>query len=210
MDDPKKPFEFGARVGGKPFKVRLNLPRGHVVTGLSDKNDYYWRFTRPVPVKEGDIFSAAPGKGLILNGRLVPRNFMPKKRYDIKMGWVSEKLRVAVFSDRDEIWNRRTKKPTGRFGKPYWCALDVRSYWIGTGDTVQVALKRLIESVQLTEEMHKEETKKGRRVIRWHVERTPGTRKELNACEEKARKNGFILDGVEWRKARFAKKMVEA
>jgi len=211
MKPSKKPHTFGARIGEKPFKVKINLKQGHIVTGLSDtKNDYYYRFTKPVPVKEGDVFSAAPGKGLILNGKLVPRSFMPKKRYDIKMGWAPEKLRVAVFNERDRIWSRRTKKFTKQFGKPYWCALDTRGYWIGTGDTVQAALKGLIESVQFTEEMQKEDEKKGRKVIRWHVERTPGTRKELDECEKKARKNGFILDGVEWRKAEFAKKLVKA
>lgn len=209
MEPKKKPYEFGARIGEKPFEIKIDLKQGHVVTGLSDKNDYYWRFTRPVPVKKGDIFSAAPGKGLILNGKLVPRRFLPKRRYDIKMGWAPEKLRVAVFQERDQIYSRRLKKFTKKFDKPYWCAVDVRGYWIGTGDTVQVAVKRLLDQVQFTELMHKEEEeKKGRRVIRWHVERSKGVRKELDEMEKKAKKTGFVLEGVEWRKCVAAKKMV--
>src|SRR3990172_7924139 len=207
--EPKKPHTFSAAIGGKPFKVQIDLKKGMVVTGLSDrKEDYYYRFTKPVPVKEGDVFSAAPGKGLILNGKLIPRNILKKKRYEIKMGWAPKKLRVAVFSERDEIWDQHTKKPTGRFGEPYWCAMDTRGYWLGTGDTVQVALSRLIDQVKFTELMAKEDEKKGRKVIRWHVERTPRTTKELDECEKKARKNGFILDGVEWQKAEFAKKLM--
>lgn len=208
MDDPKKPYGFGSRIGEKPFKVQIDLKRGHVVTGLSDKNDYWYGFTKPVPVKQGDVFAAAPGKGLIVNGKLVPCRFRPKRLMDVKMGWAPERLRVAVFRERDRVYSRRLKKFTKRFEKPYWCAMDVRGYWIGTGDTVEVAIRRLIEQVQFTELMHREEEKKGRRVIRWHVERSKGVRRELDLCEKKALKTGFVLEGVEWRKCVAAKKLV--
>lgn len=192
----KKPFEFGARIGGKPFKVQIDLKQGHVVTGLYD-DDYYYRFTRPVPVVKGDIFSAAPGKGLILNGKLVPRNIVkPKKKMTIKMGWAPEKLRIAVFYE-----------PEGK--APPWAAMDTRGYWIGCGRSAQEAIKCLIDTVRFTEECERDEKKKGHGVVRWHVERTPGTKKELLDAEKKARKTGFILDGVEWRKAEFARKMVK-
>lgn len=210
MKEEKKPHTFSGRIGEKPFKVQIDLPRGHVVTGLSDKNDYWYGFTRPVPVKKGDVFSAAPGKGLILNGKLVPRNFHPKRKMDVQMGWAPRRLRVAVFQERDRVYSRRLKRFTKRFEKPYWCATDVRGYWIGTGDTVEVAIKRLIDQVQFTELMQKEEEKKGRRVIRWHVERSADVRKDLRQMEAKARKNGFILEGVDWRECVVAKKMVEA
>lgn len=207
--DKNKPYTFCARVGGKPFKVQIKPKYGTVVTGLWN-DDYYYRFTRPVQVKEGDIFSALPGKGLILNGKILLRKIIrPKRKTAIKIGWAPEKLRIAVFAERDEIWSRRAKKPTGRYGKPYWCAVDTRGYWLGIGDTVQVALSRLIEQLKFTELMAKEDQKKGHRIIRWHVERTPGTRKELLGMEKKARKTGFILDGVEWRKAEFAKALTK-
>lgn len=207
MNNKKKPFTFGAKIGEKPFKVQIKPKYGTIVTGLWD-DDYFYRFTRPVQVKEGDIFSAAPGKGLILNGQLIPRKIIqPKEKTSIKIGWAPERLRIAVFNERDRIWHPGHKNH-GKLSKPYWCAADTRGYWLGTGDTAQMALKRLIEGIQFTV-IGREDQKKGHRVIRWHVERTPGVKNELLDMERKARKTGFILDGVEWRKAEFAKKMVE-
>lgn len=196
MSKKKKPFQFGARIGGKPFKVQIDLKQGHIVNGLYD-DDYFYRFTRPVPVVKGDVFSAAPGKGLILNGKLILRNIVkPKDKTAIKIGWAPEKMRVAVFYERE--------------GKaPPWVAVDTRGYWIGVGSSPQEALKRLVEIVRFTDEAEQEEIQNGHRVIRWHVERTPGTKKELLNMEKKAKKTGFILDGVEWRKAEFAKKLAK-
>lgn len=205
----KKPFTFGAKIGGKPFKVQIKPKHGTIVTGLWD-DDYFYRFTRPVQVKEGDVFSAAPGKGLVLNGKVVLRRIIqPKGKTPIKMGWAPEKLRVAVFPDRDRRYSRRLKRFTKKLGDPYWCAVDTRGYWIGTGKTPQEAMGRLISSVQFTEDMEVEDRKKGHRVIRWHCERTPGTKKELLGMEQKARKAGFILDGVEWRKAEFSRSFMK-
>lgn len=205
----KKPFTFSARIGHPPFRVQIKPKYGAIVTGLWD-DEYSYRFTRSVPVKEGDVFSAAPGKGLILNGQLVPRTIIkPKQKTTMKMGWAPEKLRIAVFVDRDQQYSRRLKRFTKKFGDPYWCAVDTRGYWLGTGNSPQMALKRLVEQVKVTEDMENEDRKKGHRVIRWHVERRPGIRKELLGMEQKARKTGFILDGVEWRKAEFAKAITE-
>jgi len=209
MKSDKKPFTFGARVGAKPFTVQIDLKSGHVVTGLYD-DDYYYRFTRPVPVVKGDVFSAAPGKGLILNGKLIPRKIvLPKEKTPIKMAWAPEKMRIAVFWERDRVYSKKLKRFTKKFHDPYWCAMDTRGYWIGTGKTPQEAMSRLFSTVKFTEQMEKEDRKKGHRVIRWHCERTPGTKEELLDCEKKAKKTGFILDGVEWRKAEFAKKLVQ-
>lgn len=193
MSKKKMPFQFGARVGGKPFKVQIDLKQGHIVNGLYD-DDYFYRFTRPIPVVKGDSFSAAPGKGLILNGKLIPRNIVkPKGKTSIKMGWAPEKLRMAVFYEPE-----KNTLP--------WVAADTRGYWIGVGRTSHEAIKQLIEMISITDDLEKEERKKGHQVIRWHVERTPGTKKELLDMEEKAKKTGFILDGVEWRKAQFPAK----
>jgi hypothetical protein len=209
MKPDNKPYSFGAKIGGKPFKVQITPKHGTVVTGLYD-DDYYYSFRRHVSVKEGDVFEAAPGKKLMLNGELVRRAIIkPKHKTPMKMGWAAEKLRIAVFWACDPQWSKKLKRFTKKMGDPYWCAMDTRSYWIGTGKTPQEAMSRLIESVKFTELMEKEDRKKGHRVIRWHVERTPGTRKELLDMEKKARKTGFILDGVEWRKAEFSKNLVQ-
>lgn len=200
----KKPFTFSAKIGGEPFTVRISPKYGTVVTGLYD-DSYYHSFRRHVPVKKGDVFSAAPGKGLIVNGTLIPRAIIkPKHKQPMKMGWAPEKLRLAVFWDQGFVWSRKLKRFTKQKEDPYWCAMDTRGYWIGTGKTPQEAMSRLISTIKFTEEMATEDRKKGHQVIRWHVERTPGTRKELLNMEKKARKTGFILDGVEWRKAEFA------
>lgn len=198
----KKPHTFGARK--KPFRVQINLKQGMVVTGASEdrKGISYWaRFTKPVPVKEGDVFSYDSERGFVLNGKPHPVNMRPFKKQGVQMAWAPKRMRVAVFKERDRIYDRRKKKFTKRFGKPYWCAVDTRGYWLGTGDTVEVAVNRLLDQVQVTELMHKEEEKKGVRVIRWHCERQPDVRKEMLEDEKKAKKTGFILEGVDWRKS---------
>lgn len=208
-NNTKKPFTFGARIGGKPFKVQIKPKFGTIVTGLYD-DDYWYRFTRPIVVHEGDIFSAAPGKGLILNGKLISRKIIkPKEKTTCKMAWAPEKMRIAVFWERDRLWSKRLKRFTKKMGDHYWVAMDTRGYWLGTGKTPQEAMSRLFSTVQFTEQMEEVDRKKGHRVIRWHCERTPGVREEMVDCEKKARKTGFILDGVEWRKAEFAKKLVQ-
>ena len=194
----RPPFIFSARIGEKkPFKVQIDLKQGMVVTGLSDRNDYYYRFTKPVPVKKGDSFSAAPGKGLILNGALVERNFRPRKRYPIKMGWTASRLRLAVFFEKDKIW-RPGHKDHGKDCSS-WMAADTRSYWVSSGRTPVEAVRNLLVQIKATDAMDREERQKGRKVVRWHVERTKGTRKELLGMEKQARKTGFILEGVDWR-----------
>lgn len=204
----KKPFEFAARIGAKPSKVRIDLKQGHVVTGLTDM-DYFYRFTKPVPVKKGDVYKAVCGKGLILNGELVPRTIIqPKAKMPVKMGWAPRKLRMTVFLDRDRIWKPGTKSH-GKTGKPYWSAVDTRGYWIGCGDTAQQAIARLIWQIRVIDDMHHEEASKGRRVIRWHVERSKGVRKELLEMEAKARKNGFILEGVDWRRCKMSRLLMK-
>jgi hypothetical protein len=197
-----KPFVFVATK--KPFKVQIEPKYGTVVTGYSEDRDgvsYYSRFTRPVVVKLGDTFHQDSKKGFMLNGKPHPVNMKPAKKQHIMMGWAPKRLRVAVFLDRDRLWNRKTKKFTKKLGKPYWCAVDTRGYWLGTGDDVQTAVKRLLQQVQFTQLMDKEERQKGVKVIRWHVERGPDVRKDLKEFEEKAKKTGFILEGVDWRQS---------
>jgi len=197
----KKPFVFVATIGAKPFKVQIDMKQGMVVTGLGDKNDYYHRFTKYVPVKKGDVFEAAPGRGLILNGQLVECNLRPRKRYPIRIGWVPKRLRLAVFFERDRIWHPG-HKDHGKLEpaeKGSWMAADTRGYWVSGGKTPVEAVRNVLFTIKATDLMEREDRQKGRKVIRWHVERTKGTRKELLEMEKAARKTGFILEGVDWR-----------
>jgi hypothetical protein len=202
----KKPHTFVSTT--KPFKVEIDLKQGMLVTGYSENRDgvyYYSRFTRPVVVKKGDVFQQNPKKGFILNGKLHLVNMKPAKKQGCKMGWAPKRLRVAVFTERDPIWNRKTRKFTGKYGKPYWCAMDTRGYWLGTGVDVETAIRRLLQQVQFTQLMDKEERQKGVEVTRWHVERQKDVRETLREAEEKAKKTGFILEGIDWQNSLVGK-----
>jgi len=194
----KKPYEFWAKIGEKPFKARFAA----VVVAVCD-DDQCWRFTKPVDVKDGDVFSASPTKELVLNGQPVSRNLRPPKKIVTQVSWVAKKLRVAVFlEDRDPIWTHgKNAHKTGKFSKPYWCAIDTRSYHVGTGESPMEAIKRLVLQVKATEDMADEaRTKEKRRVIRWRCLLEP---KEVREMERKAMKTGFILDGFDWRQANW-------
>lgn len=199
-----KPFTFSA--DKKPFKVQIDLKQGMVVTGIV-KGDYYWRFTKPVPVKEGDVFKAAPGHGLvvrgdvfktapfrgvILNGKIVERNFIsPKGRMGRNIGWVAKRLRVVVF--RDRIW-RPGAKNHGKVTDSSWVAVDVRSYHVGQGPTSHEAIQSLLYTCSATNFLAEEDRKRGRQVVRG---RCLLPKAEVKEMEDKARKHGVILDGVE-------------
>jgi hypothetical protein len=184
----KKPHQFSA--SDQPFKIEISAPCE--VSGYRD-GDRHALFYRPIPVRKGDTFRAAPG-GILLNGSFVKRSARPLKKMVWQVSWVAQRLRMAVFADRDRIWNRRTKKPTNRFGKPYWVACDLRSYHVGTGKTVPEAVKALILQCQVTNLGALEEEAQGNRVVRWRCLLPPGEVKEM---ERKAAKTGFILDGVQ-------------
>jgi hypothetical protein len=182
-----KLHHFGSRIDEKkPFKVQLD--QGGIVTGLSDEN-YWYRFTAPVFVKKGDSFSAAKGKGLIVNGKLVPRKFHPRRKTPVKIGWAAKKVRIAVFP------SERSKKDN------IWLAVDVTSYNVSQGHGPLNALRSLIFQLQAERQMELEEEKKGKKVIRWHVERKPGVRKELTEMEKYAMKTGIVLEGIDWEKS---------
>lgn len=197
-----KPHTFTATE--KPFKVQIDFKNGAVVTGYGEDRkgvSYFSRFTVPVVVTKGDVFSMDPKKGFILNGIPVHVNMKPAKKCPVLMAWAARRMRVAVFRDRDRIWSRRTKKFTKKLGKPYWIAMDTRSYWLGTGDDVQTALIRLLQQVQFTQIMDKEERGKGVNVVRWHCERQKDVQITLKEAEAKAKKTGFILEGVDWQES---------
>lgn len=189
MKPKKKPWAFCAT--NKPFKVQLKIECQ--VTGYS-VNDRYASFYKPIPVKEGDVFRAVPGKGIRLNGKIVLRRARPPRRTVYKVTWVAKRLRVVVFLDRERIWSRKLKRFTKKFDKPYWTAYDVRSYNIGCGDTTVQAVNRLLDQCQHTHLLAAEEEAKGNRVIRW---RCLLPKQEVLEAEKKARKTGFILEGVE-------------
>jgi hypothetical protein len=195
-----EPYVFYAR--NKPFKIEIDLNQGMTVKGIA-RDDYLFRFTVPVPVKKGDVIKAAK-TGLILNGALVPRRIIqPKEKVTPKVAWVSKRLRVAIFPERDRLYNHKKKKFLNKWGKPYWVACDVRSYQIGCADTLVEALRDLIESCVCTNKLAEEERAKYKKVIRW---RCLLTAPEVEEMESKARRKGIILDGVEvpakcnWRK----------
>jgi len=196
-----KPFEFVAQ--DKPFRVVPDFKRGAVVTGYTTgrEHEYFFRFTRPVPVKRGDVFRAAPGRGLVLNGTLIERTIRPPKgKTPILISWVAKKLRVAVFQERDPIWNPGGKNH-GKPGKPHWTACDVRSYHVGCADSPVEAIRNLLEQCSVTNLIAEEERAKGRRVVRW---RCLLPKKEASEMEARARKNGLILDGVEVGKSSYS------
>jgi hypothetical protein len=184
----KKPHGFMATE--KSFTVHLDKPC--LVSGYT-QGDKSASFYRPFPVKKGDVFKVAPG-GLTVNGVFHAVRARKLKVMQWKVSWVAKRLRVAVFKDQDRIWNRRTKKPTNRFGKPYWTACDIRSYHIGCAETAEQAIKNLIWQCQATNLCAQEEEAKGHTVIRW---RCLLPKNEAREMEIKAKKTGFILDGVE-------------
>lgn len=184
-----KPYTFYA--SRKPFTVQLD--RECLVTGYSTPDDRSASFYNPIRVKEGDTFQAIFGRGIILNGKLVVRKARPLKKTIFKVSWVAKTLRIAVFLERDAIYNRRTKKFTKKLGKPYWVACDLRSYEIGCGKTLVIAMKRLLEQCQGTNLIAAEGRAKGHKVVRWRCLLEP---REVREMEKKARKTGFILDGV--------------
>jgi aminoglycoside phosphotransferase (APT) family kinase protein len=83
--------------------------------------------------------------------------------------------------------------------------MDVRGYWLGCGDTVQKAFRQLIDNVQATEQETRYQRRRGIRIIRWHCYKQPDVQKTLREAEAKARKHGFILEGVDWKNSLVSK-----
>ena len=186
--EKKKPYAFTATA--KPFTVQIEMPSA--ISGYTVGNRHA-SFYKHIPLKKGDTFRLAKD-GVLLNGVLVERAARPPKEIVWKVSWVANRLRVAVFQDRDRIWSRRLKKFTKKFDKPYWTACDLRSYHIGCADTITEAVKNLIRQAQATNLCAEEEKAKGHSVIRWRCLLEP---KEMKEMETKAKKTGFILDAVE-------------
>jgi len=102
-------------------------------------------------------------------------------------------MRVAVFLDRDRAWSKRLKRFTKKLGRPYWSAIDLRSYHVGCGKEIPEAVKNLMMQVQATNLLAEEKKAQGYRVIRWRCLLHP---KEVADYEARARATGFILDDV--------------
>lgn len=183
----KKPYGFGA--GENAFTVQLDTPC--VLSGYS-VDDKYACFCRPIPLKKGDTFQVVKGK-VFLNGKIVERAATPLKKRAYKISWVANKLRVVVFQERDRLWSKKLGRFTKKMGDLYWVAYDVRSYHLGTGKTPVEAVNGLILQCQATNLMAEEQKAKGFQVIRWRCLLPPN---EVKEAEAKARKTGFILDGV--------------
>lgn len=189
MSRTKKPYAFMATK--KPFTVQLSQPC--VVTGYVDGKGKSAGYYRHFPVKKGDTFKAVSG-GLMVNEVFHAVRARQLKVMTYKVSWVPKRLRVAVFLDRDRIWKRRPWRPTKKFGKPYWTACDLRGDHIGCDRDLAQAIKNLILQCHATNFCAAEEEANGHPVIRW---RCLLPRKEVKEMEKKARKTGFILDGIE-------------
>ncbi len=116
------------------------------------------------------------------------------KQKAVKIGRVAKYMRVVVFRDRDRVYSRRLKRFTKKFGRWYWVAGDVTSYHLGTGDTAEVAVQRLITQVQHSRLMIDDERAKGTKVILWRCDLEPNERAEW---EKKAKETGFVLEHVQ-------------
>lgn len=187
MKKKREPYSFAA--GEKLFTVSLDMPC--VLSGFS-VGEKYAAFRRPVPVKKGDTFQVVDGK-VVLNGQVLDRAATKLKRRPMLIAWVAKKLRVVVFQERDRVWSKKLKRFTKKLGDLYWVAYDVRSYQIGTGKTSHEAVNALIRQCHGTNLMAEEEKITGRKVVRWRCLLPPN---EVKEAEKKARKTGFILDGV--------------
>jgi len=192
----KKPHTFGA--GRKPFTLQLDYPC--LMTGF-ETHDGKWRgFYRPVPVKKGDQFWVGKDRWtgseqVFLNGKVLRRAARPARLLPCKISWVAKRLRIAVFKERDRVYSRRLKRFTKKLRPPHWCAVDVRSYHVGCGDTCEKAIQAVLMQAQATNWIAEEaRVLEKRRVIRWRCLLPPNEVKEMEA---KARKTGFILEGVE-------------
>lgn len=174
----------------KPFTIELDQPC--TVHGYRE-GDKYASFYNPVPVKKGDVFKRVP-HGILLNGKLVLRRARPLREMEPHVSWVAKRLRVAVFLERDQIYDQKNKKWTKRYGKPYWNAIDLRSYHIGCHEDLATAIKYLLQQCQATNLCAEEYRAKGKKVVRW---RCLLKKEEIAEMEGKAKKTGFILDGVE-------------
>ena len=174
----RKPYPFTATA--KPFTMRLDEG---IVTGWTDtQSGVFHRFHKRVLVRKGETFSYSKKRGFILNGRPVRLVTYPGKKLVYKVGWAAKKIRMAVF-------------PEGKS----WIAADTRSYNVSQGSNALEAMKNLISTLRFQEEMTRDEQKKGHKVIRWRVDRTPGTKEDMLKMEEKARKSGLLLESVEWK-----------
>lgn len=171
-----KPYPFVA--SEREFKMQLEV--GSLTGYVDDEKDTYHRFTRAILVKKGDVFGFKKGTPY-LNGKPIGQRTFPGKRRQYKIGWAGKRIRLAVF-------------PSGK----HWIAADTRSYNVSQGDTAIEAMQSLILTLKAEKEEELELKRQGKKVIRWHVERTPGAKKELLEMEENAKNKGILLESVEW------------
>jgi len=174
----KKPYPFTATA--KPFTMRLDEG---IVTGWTDtESGVFHRFHKRVLVRKGETFSHTKKGGFVLNGKPLRIVTYPGKKLVYKIGFVAKKIRMAVF-------------PEGKS----WVAADTRSYNVSQGKDPIEAIKHLIEMLRFCDEMQQDEEKKGHQVVRWRVDRVPGAKGDMLKMEQKARKNGLLLESVEWK-----------
>lgn len=110
----------------------------------------------------------------------------------VKCSWAAKRFRMVVFLEKSRLW-APGRKDHGKL-REAWLAADVTSYHVGQGNTPQHAVNSLLHVICGTDLLAWEEEQNGGKVIRW---RCLCPKKEIREMEAKARKTGFILDGVE-------------
>lgn len=174
----RKPYPFTATT--KPFTMQLEEG---IVTGWTDtENGVFHRFHKRVLVRKGETFSHSKKSGFVLNGKPLKIVTYPGKKLVYQIGWTAKKIRLAVF-------------PSGK----QWIAADTRSYNVSQGKDPLDAIKSLIVTLRFCDEMQRDEEKRGHQVVRWRGDRVPGAKGDMLKMEQKARKNGLLLENVEWK-----------
>ena len=153
-----------------------------------------YRLSYPVYAEKGAKVVVHPKKGVEVNGVFFKRKVRAWKPKGCVIGWVPKRLKIAVFFERGRLWHPGHKD----HGKDTsgWLAADVRGYNVGQGDDPLDAIRSLLLTCGMNNEMAQQEKRKGLKVTRQMHHLDPEVQKDLREMEEKARKTGIILDGV--------------
>lgn len=129
---------------------------------------------------------------------------MSRSKGTVVIGWVPRRLCVCVYLSKSRLWAPK-RKDHGKLVQS-WIAVDTNGYHVAQGRTPLKAIESLLMTCQANEQLAEEARRKGQRVSRQklhrQMSRLPMLPNELIAYREKAlrQKDGFVLDGVDWRK----------
>jgi hypothetical protein len=117
--------------------------------------------------------------------------------------WVPKRIRLAVWWEKgDRLWSPG-RKDHAKMCKGAWLAADLIGYHVSQGRTMAGAIESLILTLRVTEEEAAYDKRKGKKVIREHVERR--AQDHIKEIEDQAKKTGMILEDVDWRNCHFSK-----